>query len=159
MADGVRTNFMVFPNIRICLAPCGNGYHRLGVVDSPGFCHRSRRDARPCVSTITRVYGHIVCSYNCRPCASKTIIAVHVSTIIPVRPYKYTHTRSRNKSRACPNNYHRAHFNNYPHPSMQMFSYVPVMIPVRLCAHIALCFNVVLCTLQQSLPMRSGRVL
>lgn len=80
-------DFMVFPNVRICLAPCGNGYHRFGVVDSLESHHYFRRDARPCVSTITRVYGFVVRPCNCRPCASKTIIAVHVSTIIPVRLY------------------------------------------------------------------------
>ena len=50
MAGAVGTDFMVFPNIRNCPAPCGNGYHRFGVFDSPESHHRSRRDARPCVS-------------------------------------------------------------------------------------------------------------
>ena len=151
MADGVRTNFMVFPQHPQLPCPMRQRVPSFWV-----FLISWN-------STIIPVETHGRASLQSPVCMDTlcvhTIIAVHVSTIIPVRPYKYPHTRSRNKSRACPNNYHRAHFNNYPHPSMQMFSYVLVMIPVRLCAHIALCYNVVLCTLQQSLPMRSGRVL
>jgi len=77
---------MVFPNIRICPFPCGNGS------------------------------GIIVC----------VLLIFRDSVIIPVRLYT---------------------------------SCIHTNIPVRLCAHIALYFNVVSCTLQQSLPMRSGRVL
>jgi len=33
--------FHVFPNIRNCPAPCGNGYHRFGVVDSLESHHYS----------------------------------------------------------------------------------------------------------------------
>ena len=51
MAGAAGWNFIGFPNVRICPVPFGNGYHRLGVIDSPEFHHRSRRDARPCVST------------------------------------------------------------------------------------------------------------
>ena len=54
------------PTSAIALPHAATGTIVLGVFDFLEFNHYSRRDARPCVSTITRVYGHIVCSYNYR---------------------------------------------------------------------------------------------
>ena len=88
MADGVRTNFMVFPNIRICLAPFGDRYHRFGVVDSPESHHHIPVETHGRASLQSRVRMDMSCVHSNVPVRVQTIIIVHISTIIPIHPCK-----------------------------------------------------------------------
>lgn len=69
MAGGVGTDFMVFPNIRNCPAPCGNGYHRLGVFDSPD-------------PAIVPVETHGRASTHCAPIQSSAVRLYETKCII-----------------------------------------------------------------------------